>query len=286
MQLRRVAADLRGNTGGGADGPDRRVPACPADRPRPGRRRTPDNRPPSAYGSDSTRRRPRLGAEAGPSATPDVPVALRARRGAGGRPDRRRPHEGPPARPSHVAGPGVLRRVALHRGRRRQRPRRHYRAIVLHGGQPHSRAHAVTSRRAIGSTRSLEAPSRPAAVSRHGPRSTASTVLIDPMQDVRSFALGIFVRGGLRARRPPSRQGISHFLEHVLFKRTRRRSQRRDRPRDRPARAATSTRSRPRSTPASTRTRSTRASPRRSTCCATSCCRPPSSRPTSRSSAA
>jgi predicted Zn-dependent peptidase len=50
-----------------------------------------------------------------------------------------------------------------------------------------------------------------------------ATVLIDRMQDVRSFALGFFVRAGL-AEEPPSKQGISHFLEHVLFKRTRRRS--------------------------------------------------------------
>jgi len=50
-----------------------------------------------------------------------------------------------------------------------------------------------------------------------------ATLLIDEMQDVRSLALGIFVGAGSGAERP-SRQGISHFLEHVLFKRTRRRS--------------------------------------------------------------
>jgi len=49
------------------------------------------------------------------------------------------------------------------------------------------------------------------------------TVLVDEMQDVRSFALGFFVRAG-SGDEPPSRQGLSHFLEHVLFKRTRRRS--------------------------------------------------------------
>ena len=43
------------------------------------------------------------------------------------------------------------------------------------------------------------------------------------MQDVRSFSLGFFVRAG-SGDEPPARQGISHFLEHVLFKRTRRRS--------------------------------------------------------------
>src|SRR5262245_45875108 len=49
------------------------------------------------------------------------------------------------------------------------------------------------------------------------------TVLIDRMQDVRSFALGFFVRAGSQDE-PPEKQGVSHFLEHVLFKRTRRRS--------------------------------------------------------------
>jgi predicted Zn-dependent peptidase len=50
-----------------------------------------------------------------------------------------------------------------------------------------------------------------------------ATLLIDRMQDVRSFALGFFVRAGSQDE-PPEKQGISHFLEHVLFKRTRRRS--------------------------------------------------------------
>jgi predicted Zn-dependent peptidase len=49
------------------------------------------------------------------------------------------------------------------------------------------------------------------------------TVLIDEMQDVRSFSLGFFVRAG-SGEEPPGKRGISHFLEHVLFKRTRRRS--------------------------------------------------------------
>ena len=49
------------------------------------------------------------------------------------------------------------------------------------------------------------------------------TVLIDEMQDVRSFALGFFVRAG-SGEETPEKRGISHFLEHVLFKRTRRRS--------------------------------------------------------------
>lgn len=49
------------------------------------------------------------------------------------------------------------------------------------------------------------------------------TVLIDEMQDVRSFALGFYVRAG-SGEETPAKRGISHFLEHVLFKRTRRRS--------------------------------------------------------------
>ncbi|MGE5275633.1 MAG: M16 family metallopeptidase [Acidobacteriota bacterium] len=49
------------------------------------------------------------------------------------------------------------------------------------------------------------------------------TVLVDEMRDVRSFALGIFVAAG-SGDEPAERRGISHFLEHVLFKRTRRRS--------------------------------------------------------------
>jgi predicted Zn-dependent peptidase len=49
------------------------------------------------------------------------------------------------------------------------------------------------------------------------------TVLVDEMRDVRSFALGLFVRAG-SGDEPPERRGVSHFLEHVLFKRTKRRS--------------------------------------------------------------
>ncbi len=49
------------------------------------------------------------------------------------------------------------------------------------------------------------------------------TVLVDPMADVRSFSLGFFVRAG-SAGEPARRQGLSHFLEHLLFKRTRRRT--------------------------------------------------------------
>ena len=49
------------------------------------------------------------------------------------------------------------------------------------------------------------------------------TVLVDEMRDVRSFSLGLFVRAG-SGDELPERRGISHFLEHVLFKRTHRRS--------------------------------------------------------------
>jgi predicted Zn-dependent peptidase len=48
-------------------------------------------------------------------------------------------------------------------------------------------------------------------------------LLVDPMQDVRSLAIGFFVGTG-SASEPANRQGMSHFLEHVLFKRTQRRS--------------------------------------------------------------
>jgi predicted Zn-dependent peptidase len=43
------------------------------------------------------------------------------------------------------------------------------------------------------------------------------------MRDVRSLSLGVYVEAGSEGE-PASRGGLSHFLEHVLFKRTRRRS--------------------------------------------------------------
>src|SRR5262245_58489645 len=52
---------------------------------------------------------------------------------------------------------------------------------------------------------------------------SGATILIDEMRDVRSFALGVYVRAG-SGDEPPARQGMSHFLEHLLFKRTRRRT--------------------------------------------------------------
>ena len=48
-------------------------------------------------------------------------------------------------------------------------------------------------------------------------------VLIDEMRDVRSLSLGFFCKTG-SADEPESRRGLSHFLEHLLFKRTKHRS--------------------------------------------------------------
>ncbi len=50
-----------------------------------------------------------------------------------------------------------------------------------------------------------------------------TTVLIDEMRDVRSLALGFFCRTG-SADEPEEKRGLSHFLEHLLFKRTKKRS--------------------------------------------------------------
>ncbi|MGH9399255.1 MAG: M16 family metallopeptidase [Thermoanaerobaculia bacterium] len=51
---------------------------------------------------------------------------------------------------------------------------------------------------------------------------SGATLLVDEMRGVRSLALGFFVNTGSGSE-PPEKQGISHFLEHLLFKRTRRR---------------------------------------------------------------
>jgi predicted Zn-dependent peptidase len=45
------------------------------------------------------------------------------------------------------------------------------------------------------------------------------TVITQPMRDVRSVSLGLFVRHGAREERP-GEAGLSHFLEHMLFKGT------------------------------------------------------------------
>jgi len=49
------------------------------------------------------------------------------------------------------------------------------------------------------------------------------TVWLDPMRDVRSVALGVYVAGG-SADEAPGDLGSTHFLEHLLFRRARRRS--------------------------------------------------------------
>jgi predicted Zn-dependent peptidase len=50
-----------------------------------------------------------------------------------------------------------------------------------------------------------------------------TAVWLDPMRDVRSVALGVTVAAG-SADEEPERLGSTHFLEHLLFKRSRRRS--------------------------------------------------------------
>jgi predicted Zn-dependent peptidase len=50
-----------------------------------------------------------------------------------------------------------------------------------------------------------------------------TTVLVDEMRDVRSLAIGFFCRTGSKDE-PGGKRGLSHFLEHLLLKRTRRRS--------------------------------------------------------------
>lgn len=53
--------------------------------------------------------------------------------------------------------------------------------------------------------------------------SDGTSVWLDPMRDVRSVALGIYVAAG-SADESPDERGSTHFLEHLLFKRSRRRS--------------------------------------------------------------
>jgi predicted Zn-dependent peptidase len=50
-----------------------------------------------------------------------------------------------------------------------------------------------------------------------------TAVWLDPMRDVRSLALSVTMAGG-SAGEAPGERGATHFLEHLLFKRTRRRS--------------------------------------------------------------
>lgn len=51
------------------------------------------------------------------------------------------------------------------------------------------------------------------------------TVVAEPMPSVRSVAIGVWILAGSRHERPEE-QGISHFIEHLMFKGTERRSAR------------------------------------------------------------
>ena len=53
--------------------------------------------------------------------------------------------------------------------------------------------------------------------------SDGTAVWLEPMRDVASVALGVYVSGG-SADEGPGARGASHFLEHLLFRKTRRRS--------------------------------------------------------------
>ncbi|HQR47227.1 MAG TPA: pitrilysin family protein, partial [Thermoanaerobaculia bacterium] len=53
--------------------------------------------------------------------------------------------------------------------------------------------------------------------------SDGTAVWLDPMRDVRSVALGIYVAAG-SADEAAGERGATHFLEHLLFRRSRRRS--------------------------------------------------------------
>ncbi|MBI3735513.1 insulinase family protein, partial [Candidatus Sumerlaeota bacterium] len=44
-------------------------------------------------------------------------------------------------------------------------------------------------------------------------------IAFDPMEGVRSCAIGIWAEIGSRLERPPER-GLTHFIEHMLFKGT------------------------------------------------------------------
>src|SRR5271156_4304721 len=48
-------------------------------------------------------------------------------------------------------------------------------------------------------------------------------VLTEPMEHIHSVSVGIWLRAGSR-REPAELNGISHFIEHMVFKGTRRRS--------------------------------------------------------------
>ena len=50
-----------------------------------------------------------------------------------------------------------------------------------------------------------------------------TAVWLDPMRDVKSLAVSVTMAGGSAGEEPVER-GATHFLEHLLFRRTRRRS--------------------------------------------------------------
>jgi predicted Zn-dependent peptidase len=53
--------------------------------------------------------------------------------------------------------------------------------------------------------------------------SNGLVLIVEPMTEVRSVSVGIWLRGGSR-REPAELNGISHFIEHMVFKGTERRS--------------------------------------------------------------
>src|SRR5579864_4476048 len=95
------------------------------------------------------------------------------------------------------------------------------------------------------------------------------TVISEEMQHIRSISIGIWIKTGSRDEEPES-NGLSHFIEHMVFKGTKNRSA------EAIARQVDSiggnlTRSRPRSASVSTSRFSTSICPLRWTCFRTSC---------------
>ncbi len=65
-------------------------------------------------------------------------------------------------------------------------------------------------------------PDLPRDIQRHV-LSNGLVVITEPMPHVRSVSVGVWVRGGSR-REPAERNGIAHFIEHMVFKGTERRT--------------------------------------------------------------
>ena len=170
------------------------------------------------------RRRPARPAAAGPARRP----------GGAADPDAERLRLLRPAQPGPANGPIVGVRSKVHEeGLRQWRGYKYYDEWSLHRGRRRQRDPGRRGRarsRSLCRARSCPTPTSEQLQtrvrrewSRNSSSTTASTVLVDEMQDVRSFALGFFVRAG-SGEEAAARRGISHFLEHVLFKRTSRRS--------------------------------------------------------------